>query len=767
MVAEGTAAEAVPFKPNGVREQSLPYILSCIREGRHDEVLMGWANAQLRAAGITGRGEKDLDLIRRAAVILDAVRAQTSYAPDPPGSEVIKKPHLLLCLRDRCIPVGDCFPEGTLLLRDDFELIPVEQIKPGDRIWGRDKWTRVEATAYKGSLKVDAVEMNNGSNVFLTSGHKVYVGRCRHGKRATSCSTCSSAREHTEAFDRIEVKDLVEGDVLLQPIKIDFGSGEIDPGRAYIEGLAIADGWAEERRFRIAGRDGKRKEAQKHEVKAICERLGISYRWHPRYIEVQDPAWADRIAQLGSRARFKHLATLNMNERSAEAFLRGIMADSTANTHGSGRTYSTTSRLLMVQTRVLHRMFGRSTSVRMLTPEQHGGAGKHPLWRVGVRAPANKAEKALAVRSIERAVRKMNCWDIQTEDHYVYLPEHDVTVSNCDDLTGATGAAMMSVGIPTYAVHQKFGGDAQEHVLLGVIDELGRKWYIDPSTNDPPYQGSRARSEQWLSPMDVPSKSTGQTGPEFVTLGKVPLYQRPAADPIAAQCGLGMVGLGGFVLPGDILAYRVAWDEYVADSVRVALACAQAMENVASNQTDPAVKSNLQSQAQAIREKASALWQEWNIYAGQTDEFIVLEGAAILQTFQQSVIDAGDLRQSITTGPLACSLTYPKDGQQVVAAAGPDPSVQAEIISHIEGLGILAKGFLQIFVDTSIGGLQSAGTAAQWIAEQSKKVVEKSISSPWPWIVALLIGTGVIGIVYAPEIKAAIKTMKAPKPRRT
>jgi hypothetical protein len=443
MVAEGAAAEAVPFKPNGVREQSLPYILSCIREGRHDEVLMGWANAQLKAAGITGRGEKDLDLIRRATVILDAVRAQTSYAPDPPGSEVIKKPHLLLCLKERCIPIGDC-----------------------------------------------------------------------------------------------------------------------------------------------------------------------------------------------------------------------------------------------------------------------------------------------------------------------------------DDLAGATGAAMMSVGIPTYAVHQKFGGDAQEHVLLGVIDELGRKWYIDPSTNDPPYQGSRARSEQWLSPMDVPSKSTGQTGPEFVTLGKAPLYQRPAIDPIAAQCGLGRVGLSGFVLPGDILAYRAAWDEYVADSVRVALACAQAMENVAANQTDPAVKSNLQSQAQAIREKANALWQEWNIYAGQTDEFIVLEGAAILQTFQQSVIDAGDLRQSITTGPLACSLTYPKDGQQVVAAAGPDPSVQAEIISHIEGLGILAKGFLQIFVDTSIGGLQSAGTAAQWIAEQGKKVVEKSISSPWPWIVALLIGTGVIGIVYAPEIKAAMKTMTS-KPRRT
>src|SRR5579875_220889 len=561
MAAAGAEVHVEPFKANGVKEQSLPYILSCIREGKHDEVLMGWAEAQLRAAGITGRNPGDLSFIRRAAVILNAVRAQTSYAPDPPGSEMIKKPHLLLCLRDRCIPVGDCFPEGTLLLRDDFELIPVEQIKPGDRIWGRDKWTRVEATAYKGSLKVDAVEMNNGSNVFLTSGHKVYVGRCRHEKRATSCSTCSSAREHTEAFDRIEVKDLVEGDVLLQPIKIDFGSGEIDPGRAYIESLAIADGWAEERRFRIAGRDGKRKEAQKHEVKAICERLGISYRWHPRYIEVQDPAWADRIAQLGARARFKHLATLNMNERSAEAFLRGIMADSTANTRGYGRTYSTTSRLLMVQARVLHRMFGRSTSVRMLTPEQHGGAGKHLLWRVGVRAPADKAEKALAVRSIERAVRKMNCWDIQTEDHYVYLPEHDVTVSNCDDLTGTTGAAMTSIGIPTYAVHQKFGGGAQEHVLLGVIDESGQKWYIDPSENDPPYQGSRARSEEWLSPMDVPSKSTGQNGPEFVTLGAAPrrLHRPAAVDPIAAQCGLGRaptptgLGVGGIVLPSDIL----------------------------------------------------------------------------------------------------------------------------------------------------------------------------------------------------------------------
>lgn len=452
MAAEGAAVQVEPFKAGsaGITEQSLPFVLSCIREGKHDEILMAWADAQLRKAGITGRGPGDLDFIKRAAVLLDAVRAQTSYAPDPAGSEMIKKPHLLLCLKDRCIPVGDC-----------------------------------------------------------------------------------------------------------------------------------------------------------------------------------------------------------------------------------------------------------------------------------------------------------------------------------DDLTGTLGAAMSSVGIPTYAVHQKFGGGAQEHILLGVIDEGGRKWYVDPSTNDPPYQGSRARSENWLSPMDVPSKSTGLTGPEFVTLGAPGIAAPASMDPIFAQCGIGRapsggsrpVGLGiaGIVTPGDVLAYRTMWDQYVLDSVRSGLSCALSMNATAANQQDPQTKSNLQGQALAIQTQANDVLSEWNLYAGANynDAFFVMEGAQILQTFQQTVLDAGQLRQNITTGPLTCQLIYPVNGQRVQAVGGPDPSLQAQIIARIEGLGILGQGVLQILLGTTSNGLQAAGSAAQWLGKQAKKAVEAAFS-PWPWIIATVLGGTAVAIIYAPEIKTALKA----KPRK-
>lgn len=38
------------------------------------------------------------------------------------------------------------------------------------------------------------------------------------------------------------------------------------------------------------------------------------------------------------------------------------------------------------------------------------------------------------VSNITRNVQTAECWDLTTDDHKVYLPEADVTVSNCDDL---------------------------------------------------------------------------------------------------------------------------------------------------------------------------------------------------------------------------------------------------------------------------------------------------------------------------------------------
>ncbi len=357
--------------------------------------------------------------------------------------------------------------------------------------------------------------MSNGSTMYLTPEHKVYAGQCKHGGRCDQVQ-CEPAYKRTEKFDRILVKDLREGDTLLQPERIAFGVGTVDPDRMYVEALALADGWTDASknpelphlRFRIAGRDGKRKEEQKHQVKAICDRLGIETRWHARYIEIKDREWASRIAELGSRARFKHLETINLDEGGAAAALRGLMADSTQNTSFPTRTYSTTSRQLMLQVRVLHRMFGKMTSVRMLTPEQHGGAGKHPLWRVGQR---EKGGLNLSVRSIERDVRKVPCWDISTDDHYVYLPEHDVTVSNCDDAAITLAAAVMSIGIPAMIVGCSYREpfDQASHVFMAFEDDMGEWVRMDGTTKHPVGRTAPSMKEFWVEPGKA-AKETGE-----------------------------------------------------------------------------------------------------------------------------------------------------------------------------------------------------------------------------------------------------------------
>jgi hypothetical protein len=335
---------------------------------------------------------------------------------------------------------ADCFPVGTLLLRDDYELVPIEQIRVGDRIWGRDAWTTVEATVYKGLLSVDGVELNNGSIVQLTGDHHFFVGRCdEHPNLDAKHGYGCSCRLASRRIERIRLRDLRENDVVVTPERIAFGAGEPDVDRAYVEGLFVADGWVTKNtEFSISGQDGCPKERQKLEVKAICDRLGIETRWHRKSIAVKDADWALRVQQMGHLARNKQVLSLDLGEAAAAATIRGLMADSNVNSGGNangGWTFSSSSRVLTTQMRVLLKMFGRSAHARCYSVEEHRGLGQHPIWRLGVREPREKSEKLLRVKEVERDVAEVPCYDIQTSDHYVYLPEHDATVSNCEDLS--------------------------------------------------------------------------------------------------------------------------------------------------------------------------------------------------------------------------------------------------------------------------------------------------------------------------------------------
>ena len=377
---------------------------------------------------LVGLTEIDEMLLRNHPEWPDLYDSGVYYEEEPPGQEDWQD-------APTCMQLGasDCFPEGTLLLRDDFTIQKIEDICVGDRIWGRKDWTTVEAVVEKGNLSVDVATLNNGSHVTLTGDHHFFVARCPehehwHSTRGYGCDCPLEGRR----IDKVRLRELQPKDVLVQPDKLPFGRDDsLSPEVSYVEGLYVSDGWHSSSNFCISGQDGCPKEAQKHEVKRICDNLGISTGWHRKSIRVNDRKWADRMALMGCHAPEKHLLSIDLAEAQARQALRGVMADSKIN-DSSGWTFTTTSHELMVQTRVLQKMFGRSSSVMYVV--NHGGLGKNPIWRLGVREPRDKAAKLLRFKSREQDVFEAPCYDIQTSDHYVYLPEHDVTVSNCEDL---------------------------------------------------------------------------------------------------------------------------------------------------------------------------------------------------------------------------------------------------------------------------------------------------------------------------------------------
>jgi hypothetical protein len=283
-------------------------------------------------------------------VLLAYVRANTVYTQDPPGTELVKSAAAMLCLRPGlCIRGGDCFAEGTKLLREGNLQVPIERIEPGQKIWGRNDWSTVLNVWPKGELPVDAIHVSDGrtcSAFHVTGDHKVY--RVNGG----------GLDFHEDLVERIPVHELQKTNVLLQPKEHPLG--------------------------------------------------GI--RWVPR-----------------------------------------------------------------------------------------------------------------TVCSIDRAVRRVPCWDISTSDHYVYLPEHDVTVSNCDDMCILLGSMLLSVGVPVMVVKQRWGLTDQEHVLIEAQDDSGRWIPLDPSTNVPSGSKTPSSDEFRLDPSN-PSMIglTGAPEAQFVSIGATP-----------------------------------------------------------------------------------------------------------------------------------------------------------------------------------------------------------------------------------------------------
>lgn len=296
-------------------------------KARMSSLLRAWVTQVLDKAGVTKGGRRE-----KGKAILDAYRKRVPYVNDPVMGEFMATPDQILCLdKDGlCIIGADCFPDGSLLLREDGP-VRIQDVKVGDRIWGRDVWTNVTRKIDKGHLAIDAITLVNGCTVPLTTDHHVFV-----------------QHENGEGT-RVSVAFIVDGDVLIQP--------KVDP---------------------------------------------------------YDVSWDAPVAR--------------------SKMLRG--------------------------------------------------------------------REAMRVRSIHRAVYTAHCWDITTSDGYVYLPEHDVTVSNCDEAAITLIASMMCIGINAMVVGTSHRPpfDVPTHVLMAFEDDMGDWVRMDGTTDHPVGQTAPHSREWWLEP---------------------------------------------------------------------------------------------------------------------------------------------------------------------------------------------------------------------------------------------------------------------------
>jgi hypothetical protein len=389
---------------------------------------------------------------------------------------------------------------------------------------------------------------------------------------------------------------------------------------------------------------------------------------------------------------------------------------------------------------------------------------------------------------------------IQAPHVTLCLRNHCIAGGDCDDLFLAMLGAMLTVGLPAFIVRQQFGLGIQEHVLLGLKDESGIKLYVDPSTRDPVYSGTRAMREDWIDPMGSVG-SIGPSSPELVTLGaphglagisegtksahrdlfyvqghgwvervngRLYLWDGTQWHDVRAnglpsqqdQLGLGRATGFGIVLPSDVIAYRTMWNAYVVGVAQAFLQCQTMWQNAAAGQTNTGA--NLAQFASPPDATTLGLWENaqslnsqsimsmWNAHAGLSDAEIVLIAGGILQDFQNVVKAVG---QQYVPQLL-------RDCPNIAVPSPPSFDLQAQVIGQIQGTGILANGVLQILGIGASGALDTAVSLGHWIKESADKVIDTA-TSWWAWALGAVIVGGGVAIAYAPEIKTALAAKHA------
>lgn len=416
--------------------------------------------------------------------IYDAVKFGTSavpglengvrYVADPRIFDFYTQPRRLLQLCTEGACGEDCLPSETLVLKRGHHLTPIGDVKEGDYIAGDGTWVRVTKFWDKGVLPTIEIELNNGSVLRCTKGHKLFgVSPAKKGL------TTQDRRD--DAFE-VRAGDVGVGDYLLTGSTLPAGVESMDVDRAWLLGVYVADGWCDnggheklaDFRASISGQNGCPKEAQKLRVKEICERLGWPTRWNRKYIAINSKEAAEWMGATGKRAIEKHFPSLNFDAQTVRAMLTGLAADAhqerTRDGRPSSQMFGTISPKLALQVRLMARMLGQSSHIRLV--ENHGGFGRHPIYRISVRPAADsgiQSQREFARVKAIREAKPTHVVDIEVEGHRFYLPETDLIVHNCDGQAALNAALAACIGFSSgVRMFKPQGAPSFEHVYAVV-----------------------------------------------------------------------------------------------------------------------------------------------------------------------------------------------------------------------------------------------------------------------------------------------------------
>jgi hypothetical protein len=345
----------------------------------------------------------------------------------------------------------------------------------GDVIMGDGDWTKVTRTWDKGVKSTLAFHLNNGSTMTVTGDHKVFkVPRRRGGKHGTANLPGARGTEQ-----EVRARDLKVGDELLQPESLPFGITCLGEDWATLVGAYLAEGWSDSGRVGIAGIPGSK--GLREIVLQVGERLGLKPSGTQRpavfFFGKKIVEWCQ---QFGRGALNKALPHLDYDEEAVKAIVAAMERGDGGRTKSGTMVYSTISPTLAIQYRLMQRMLGRSTHLTRV--DNHGGLGSHPIYRVTVRSEKNALGRVTRpwarIRAIEDAGLHQ-VYDLEVESHRIYLPEVDVIVHNCDDMTILIAAMAKIAGYPVKArVIRTTGAEDWNHIyaLVGTPPMKPKKW---------------------------------------------------------------------------------------------------------------------------------------------------------------------------------------------------------------------------------------------------------------------------------------------------